>query len=100
MSRIANSIKHLRETLVATADALKVVNDVLDETEPFYFELFRQRMKLGEELDQQYVESLGIEHELKKLCRNENSFEADLHNVQQIMTDVINKIYLEKPDSS
>ncbi len=92
MSKTADAIKRLQESLVVTTNALKAVSDVLEETEPFYFELFRQREQQGAAIDQQYVKKWKAEFELKKLDDNSDTVEMELCKVQQAMTDVMNKL--------
>lgn len=94
MSLTGNAIRQLKEALLETVNALDAVSKVLDDTELFYFELFRQRGRLGEALDQDYVESWERELDLQQLGKNDPyRVEAELHTVQQAMTEVINKLY-------
>lgn len=94
MSPTGNAIRQLKEALLETANALDTVSKVLDDTELFYFELFRQRGRLVESLDQDYVESWECELDLQQSGKNDPyTVEAELHTVRQTMTDVINKLY-------
>lgn len=101
MSRTANAISRLRKALGETIIALDKMSEVLEDPEPFYFELFKERERRAKLLDQEYVESWERELELRQKRDDDPSLEGEFNAARQKMTDILNKLYPSKaPDES